>query len=62
MIVNCSDSKRLREPYTAQSFQSFPIMQSTWEINGKDWKQKAQNLSNYFHFAADLVRRLRGDA
>ena len=38
------------------------IIQSTLEINGKDWKQKAQNLSNYFHSAADLARNDRRDA
>ena len=37
-------------------------IQSTLEINGKDWKQKAQNLSNYFHSAADLARSDRRDA
>jgi hypothetical protein len=62
MIVNCSDSKRLREPYTAQSFHLFPIIQGTLEINGKNWKQKAQNLSSYFHSAAHLARSDRGDA
>jgi hypothetical protein len=30
------------------------IIQSTLEINGKDWKQNAQNFSNYFHSAAEL--------
>ena len=38
------------------------IIQSTLEINGKDWKQKAQNLSNYFHSTADLARSDRRDA
>jgi hypothetical protein len=32
------------------------IIQSTLEINGKEWKQKAQNLSNDFHSADDLAR------
>ena len=61
-FANSSSSKPLRRHHTAQTFQLFPIIQSAVEINGKDWRQKARNLSIYFHFPADLVLRLRGDA
>lgn len=46
---------------SVQSFHLFPIIQGTLEIDGKDWKQKARNLSNYFHSAARLARSDRGD-
>ena len=55
-FVYCSKSKRLGRASVAPSFHLFPIIQGTLEIVGKNWKQKASNVSKRFHPAADLVR------
>jgi hypothetical protein len=46
----------------AQGSHLFPIIKGALEINGKDWKQKALNVSNPFHSAPDLARSDREDA
>ena len=61
-FVNYSYSKLFCQANVAPGFHLFPIIKCALEMNGKDWKQKGRNISNYFHFAADLAQSVRGDA
>jgi hypothetical protein len=48
-VPMCRISKCLRKSKAEQGFQSFPIIKSPLEINGKNWKQKGLKVSNHFH-------------
>jgi hypothetical protein len=58
----CRVSKCLRKSKAEQGFQSFPIIKSTLEINGKNWKQEGLKVSNHCHLRSDLARSVREDA
>jgi len=61
-FVKYSYSKLLGLANVAPGFHLFPIIKSTLEMNGKNWKQKGLKVSNPFHSAADLAQSVRGDA
>jgi hypothetical protein len=61
-FVKYSYSSLLCQANVAPRFHLFPIIKSTLEMNGKDWKQKGMKVSDLFHSAADLAQSVRGDA